>query len=381
MQAVSYYGIGHTAAGSLKSLFNITQLLSSFVVFTVFMKYGYRKPTALIFGLMAAFCLFVPLVNTIGMVAAYLLFAGIAYTTIKVSCYSMVSLFAKNPGEHASFVNLMEGIHMLGNMAALWIYSLFTTGNGGNWIYLFWVITAICALLSFAYVLVRIPRAVSAKKPATEFAGFGKALLSWVIVLFFIMMCAYDFLEQGTSSWLSTFNNEILLLPKAISVQLQSVFVLAMCAGRLLNSWVLRKVHWKKVFAVNFILAIIMLLFTFANLQKGLGANATSIFNVPLLAFGIPLLGLFIAPVYPTLVSTMLSTFTVAQQPMLMSVLMISGAIIDSFAVQLTGVLFDKIGGINAFKVNMLGSLLFLLLLSFVYARLVDKRALKHTGN
>ncbi len=378
MQAVSYYHESHGAAGALESYFNITNLLVTIGVFTVFLKFGYRKPMVIVFFLVAVVCFFVKMIDSIWMVRLYLVMTGISYVVIKISCYSMVGLIVKTRSGHARFVNFMEFIHMLSNMLAMWTYSLFVKGEGNFWLYLFWLISAIFIVLGLIFAFTKMDEGAieqEKKKPfLAQMKDVRKVIFTVAIILPLVMFAGYESIEQGVGPWLTTFNNEILQIPKHVSVQLGSIFVLTIALGRLYGTFIYKWLKWHTVFIINFILGLIFIIFVLFNTKSGIGAQATSIFDLPLVAYCIPLFGFFIGPVYPTLISLIMTSHDKSMQSAIMCLIMIFGAVFDSFSARMVGGLFTYVGGIRAFEIYTIVPLIILLVLTIPYALFLKKR-------
>ncbi len=120
------------------------------------------------------------------------------------------------------------------------------------------------------------------------------ALPATVAVL--VTLFLYVLIEQGTGTWLPTFNREILHLPPATSVQMSSIFVAALAAGRLLSGAVLRRVAWLPVLlgCLGALAVLVVLALPLAeDIRPGAGTGWA---NAPLAAWLFPLAGLFLAP-------------------------------------------------------------------------------------
>jgi fucose permease len=312
------------------------------------------------------------------MVRLYLIMTGISYVVIKISCYSMVGMIVKTKEGHARFVNFMEFIHMVSNMLAMWTYSLFVKGEGNFWLYLFWFISGIFIVLGLIFAFTRMDEGAieqEKKKPFMEqMKDVRKVILTVAIILPLVMFAGYESIEQGVGPWLTTFNNEILQIPKHISVQLGSIFVLTIALGRLYGTFIYKYLKWYTVFIINFILGLIFIIFVMLNTKSGIGANATSIFDLPLVAYCIPLFGFFIGPVYPTLISLIMTSHEKSMHSAIMCLIMIFGAVFDSFSARMVGGLITHVGGIKAFEIYTIVPLVLLLVLTIPYALFLKKK-------
>ncbi|MCX7970032.1 MAG: MFS transporter [Negativicutes bacterium] len=378
MQATSYYGVSHSEAGGLETYVNLTNMLASLCIFTIFLKFGYRRPIITASLLLALVSFAAKEIDSIWGIRLYLITTGVAYVVIKVACYSMVGLVVKTREGHARFVNFMEFIYMTANMIAMWIYSFFVGEEGSFWLYMFWFIAAVFVALAAMFYFTRIDESAieqEAEKPLKEqLRDVGKIITTTAIILPLIMLWAYESIEQGVGPWMATFNYEILEAPKDISVQLGSLFVLAIALGRLYGSFIYKWVKWQYVFISSFIAGLFFICFVMFNMQEGIGANATSILDLPLVAYCLPIFGFFIGPVYPTLVSLMMTSHDKSMHSAIMCLILIAGAVFDSAAARAVGSLFGHFGGINAFAIYTIIPIVVLLILSLPYAAFLKKR-------
>lgn len=371
MQGVNYYHVGHTSAGTLESYFNLTRVCATFVIFTLFMKFGYRRPIGLAFLGVALIALLQPLIDSIWTIRLYMLLVGISYVTINVGCYSMVSLVTKNQDEHASFINTMEGLHMFASMLGMWLFSFFTKDGSNSWLNTFWIIAAVCSIMAALFLLHSIDdKPVDLKRTESifkEMRKLPKYVFTVRIVMALFLLACYELIEQGMGPWLHNFNHEVLQLPESVSIQIGSFFVMSIAIGRLTGGFLFKYFKFYYVLLINFVIGFVLIGFALSTFKIGLGHDATSVFNAPLVAYLLPALGFFIGPVYPTITSTLLSKIPAVDHSIIMSMLMIVVAVVDSSSTRLVGSLFEDHGGIYAIGVSVLLplSLLFLLIVPY----------------
>ena len=127
----------------------------------------------------------------------------------------------------------------------------------------------------------------------------------WVFVL-----CAwlYVMIEQSLGTWMPTFNERIFGLSPAVAAGLLSLYAGSIALSRFLMGYLSRRLPWLPVQLVllggAFALTLGVLL---ATADRQGGALVESWQGIPPLAFAFPLLGFFIGPIYPTIVSLVLS--------------------------------------------------------------------------
>src|SRR6185312_6357275 len=69
-------------------------------------------------------------------------------------------------------------------------------------------------------------------------------LMRTLVYVFLLSAFLYVLIEQSFSTWLPTFNNEILKLPNAMSIQMASILAGATALGRIIAGQLLRRMSW-----------------------------------------------------------------------------------------------------------------------------------------
>ena len=373
MQAVSLYHATHGSAGALESYQNIPQIIISFIVFSYITKIGYKKSLILIAFIMTIACLAMPYLDHYWAIKVFLMLAGAAFVCTKITVYSATALVTSSKKGHVSFLSIMEGIFMFGTMFGMWVFSEFMKGN---WIYAFWIFACLSALSGLYWLITPLNESAIAEAKTETFresmAGMKKLVKQYHILFYMFMIAVYAMIEVGVFSWLPTYNNVILSLPKAVSIELGSLMIAFIAIGRILFGVVLKYVKWQTVFIVNFICGIILITITAISLHNGVNtAGVQTIFQAPLVAFSLPLLGFFIAPVIPTLNSTILTSVPKLHHTAMISIMVIISSLASSFASRLVGGMFTWFGGQLAFDATTLIPLVILLLIILPYTKVL----------
>ena len=63
MQAVSYYHVSYSSAGTLESYMNFTQVILSFVAFSFILRTGYKRSIMLMLFVMSTICFSMPFLS------------------------------------------------------------------------------------------------------------------------------------------------------------------------------------------------------------------------------------------------------------------------------------------------------------------------------
>lgn len=383
LQSINSFGASKESAALLEGFKDLPIAIVSFMVASLLPRLGYRKAMQIAVTLVLLACLAMPLMGSFG--AAKLLFfcIGTAFALIKVSVYASVGLLTSNKQEHASLLNSIEGIFMCGVLSGYWIFSAFINDQNPadlSWLNVYWLVAGLCGFNLLLMLGVKFDDRAALESSsgqsgtndgselepssaAADFIAMLKLVLRPLVYSFMAAMFLYVLIEQGIGSWLPTFNSEVLKLPATIAVQITSLFALSLALGRLAAGWLLRFIPWHLLLA-SCILAMATLVVLTLPLAHGVEAKADSHwFNLPLAAYIFPLIGFFMAPIYPLLNSLVLSSLPTRQQSSMTGLIVIFSALGGTTGSIITGTLFNHFSGQTAFYLALIPmSLIFLLI-------------------
>jgi len=300
---------------------------------------------------------------------------GVSFALIKVSAYSTVSLITKDSSDHASFMSTLEGFFMVGVLGGFWLFG-YTIDIAGDyesvtWLSTYWVLAAIGGMATILLITTDLDESsVKENKstPGEDFVEMVK-LVKYPLVIFFVLGAFfYVYIEQAINTWLPTFNYQILQLPDNISVQISSIYAGALAAGRLMGGWIMKRVHWYVVLQTSIVIAgvlVVLVLPLTAGVEPG---SVTGWSTVPLAAYLFPAIGLFLAPIYPTLSSSILSALPKNRQSGMTGLIVIFSALGGTSGSIITGFLFGQLDGQVAFYFTLV-PLVLLFLILIVYKR------------
>jgi len=125
--------------------------------------------------------------------------------------------------------------------------------------------------------------------------------------------------------------------------------------GRLLAGIILRKIHWLTFTLTCTILVGVCVILTLplTNNQAELTETITW-FNAPFVVYLFPILGVFLAPIYPTINSVVLSALPKYMQSSMSGLIVVFSALGGTTGSIVTGHIFEAYGGTNAFYFSLL---------------------------
>jgi fucose permease len=148
-----------------------------------------------------------------------------------------------------------------------------------------------------------------------------------------------------------------------------SILSASIALGRFLAGIVLRKIDWLIVLVVCLVSAAVLVLVV-VPLAKSVNVETiNSLSDVPLVAFIFPLIGLFLAPIYPAINSVILSNLPAHKHSSMSGLIVVFSALGGTTGSIITGHVFDAYGGQTAFYFSLIpiGTLILLL---FAFKRL-----------
>jgi len=381
LQVIGNYGISKSSASVLEGFKDLPIAVVSFLVASFLPRIGYKKAMLAGLAIVTAACMAMPLLPSFATAKLLFFCVGVSFALVKVSVYSTLGLVAADRKQHASTMNLLEGFFMLGVLSAYWVFGYFIDSHdplSQSWLHVYWVLAVLCAL-TFVLILSTPFNESSAALPAgrgvtQDFAEMLRLFFKPLVCVFIITAFLYVLIEQSIGTWLPTFNNEILKLPAAMSVEVTSIFAACLAVGRLSAGVLMRRLSWYPVLNVCVLGMGATVLLALPLTHDVVADPHISWSTAPLATFLFPLIGLFMAPVYPGINSVMLSSLPKHQHSAMTGLLVIFSALGGTTGSLITGYVFGNFNGHFAFYLTLVPISIVLVMLYFF------KRAVDHSG-
>lgn len=378
LQVIGNYGVSKASASVLEGFKDLPIAIVSFVLASFLPRIGYKKAILAGLAIVTAACVAMPLLPSFLTTKMLFLCTGVAFALVKVSVYSTVGLISKDRRQHASTMNTLEGFFMVGVLSAYWLFGHFIDSGdpkSHSWLQVYWVLAALCAL-TFLLVLATPFDERGAQLPAgrsitQDFAAMLKLFFKPLVCVFVLTAFLYVLIEQSVGTWLPTFNNEILKLPTAMSVEVTSIFAACLALGRLSAGVLMRKINWYPVMNGCVIGMAAMVLLALPLTHDVVLDPHVSWATAPLATFLFPLIGLFMAPIYPGINSVMLSSLPKNQHSSMTGLLVIFSALGGTTGSLITGYVFGNFSGHFAFYLTLVPITMVLVTL-FFFKRAVE---------
>lgn len=379
LQVINTYDIGKAEASILEAMKDISIAVVTFFAASLLPRLGYKKALIISMMIVAVGCSLMPLMPSFWTTKLLFLLLGVSFALAKISVYSSVGLLTNSKHAHTSILNLLEGFFMIGVLSGSWLFASFIDSlhpQSASWLNAYWILAAmaigIALLLSYAKLNDASLYTNQQDSYAKNLGGMLRLLLRPLVCVYVLSAFVFVLIEQSIGTWLPTFNNEILKLPLAMSVQVASIFAASCAIGRLCASVVTRKISWYPVVNIC-ILSVALLIVMTLPLTSHISVNPNvTWFNAPVAAYIFPMLGFFLAPIYPCINSVMLTSLPKYQHAAMTGLLVIFSALGGTTGSLVTGYIFGKFNGQTAFYLTLAPILMILFSLYF-FKRSVDK--------
>jgi fucose permease len=379
LQSMHTFGVDKPHASLLEAFKDLSIALVSFVTASYLPLLGYRRAMMLALVIVGSACALMPLYPSFR--STELLFActGIGFALTKVAVYSSIGLLTTNKIEHSRLTNTIEGVFMLGVLSGSWIFSAFVdpvAPANPVWINVYWLLAALCALVLLLLATSRLDE--SAARPAYResmaetFVAMLRLTGRPLVYVFLISAFLYVLIEQSFGTWLPTFNNEVLKLPTAMSIQISSILAGALAVGRIGAGLVLRRMPWYVLLNLCVIGMGVLVVFTLPLAAHVVARADVGWFNAPIAAYLIPLIGLLMAPIYPVINSVALSSLPKPMHASMTGLIVVFSALGGTLGSRITAIVFASFDGIHAFYFSLLPMALVLVAL-FFFKRETDR--------
>jgi fucose permease len=362
LQSIESFQVTKVAASSLEGFKDLSIAATSFLLAAQLPRFGLRRAMIVALALVAIACLAMPLIPGFWTTRLLFLAVGVAFGVTKVSVYSFVGLLTDDSARHASLLNVIEGVFMLGVLSGYWIFAAFidpADPGSRQWLNVYYVLAGVSlAALALLAVTPYDESAVDESAAAPHGAGqkFAEMVaLAWrpLSLSFIAAIFCYVLVEQGIGSWLPTFNRELLGLSAPMSVQAASIFAVCLAAGRLGAGVIVRRTGWFPL-VLGCLIGMAVLIVAVLPLATAHHGQVTSWAGAPIAAFLFPAIGLMMAPIYPALNSAILSSMAPREQPAMVGLIVVFSALGGTTGSFVVGHIFAMFQGTIAFYVLLI---------------------------
>jgi fucose permease len=289
------FGLSMTAAGAFHYSTMTAIAVSGALLGSMADRFG-RKATILaglaLFALSA--CLFI-VGDSFGFFLVLLAASGTAIGIFKTGALALIGDISRSTTEHTSTMNTIEGFFGVGAIIGPAIVTaLLARGTSWKWLYV--IAAGICVVLTVVAWTVRYPTRAAGSASGLDVGGTLAMVRNRYAIAFSAGAMLYVAVESAVYVWMPTLLASYAGGAAIVAAYALSIFFVLRATGRFLGAWMLATYRWTSVMAI----AGVAIFLCFAG-SMALGVSAA--------IWLLPLSGLFMSVVYPTLNSKGISCF------------------------------------------------------------------------
>ena len=371
------YLVSKGDASLLEPFKDLSIAFVSFLIGSLLPKLGYKRGMLISLGLVFAGCIGMYFGNSFWAVKILFAMTGIGFAIVKVAVYALIGYVTETKDDHRRLMSFVETVFMVGIIFMYVVFPLFYDDHDPNaWLRGYLLMAAIVAVAFLIILFSKFNLDVEQKRTSIkeDVNAMFRLFKSPMIYIFAIFAFFYVMTEQGIMTWLPTFNKETLNISPQLATQMAVILMASFALGRFITGVLVKKVKWIYIAVTGLIGAAILVLLVLPMANNIPEMEVTTFGNLPLVSFLFPMIGLFLAPLYPLISSTVLSATEKMHHSALAGILTFVSALGGTSGSVIIGNLFDLLGGNKVFYLSLIPMAIILIALFFLN-RLTGKSA------
>jgi fucose permease len=258
-----------------------------------------------------------------------LLISGIAIGIFKTGALALISDITRSTTEHTATMNTVEGFFAVGAIIGPATVAHFLA-IGASWKWLYVIAGTICVVLIVTASSVTYPQSTRSVE-SVDFKRTMAMMRNPYALGFSGAIFLYVAVESAVYVWMPTLLSTYRGSATFVAAYAISIFFVLRAAGRFLGSWMLARLNWAAVVA----LSSLAVLACFVSSMVG---------GISIAVFLLPLAGLFMSVLYPTINSKGISCFRKAEHGAIAGVILFftcAAAVVGPLAM---GAISDSLG-------------------------------------
>ncbi|MFT4848901.1 MAG: FHS family glucose/mannose:H+ symporter-like MFS transporter [Sediminicola sp.] len=371
------YDVAKGDAAFLELFKDLSIAFVSFIIGSFLPKLGYKKGMLISLALVFIGCIGMYFGNSFWAVKILFAMTGIGFAIVKVAVYALIGYVTEGKDDHRRLMSFIETIFMVGIIFMYLVFPLFYDDNDPNAWLRGYLVMAVIIAIAFTIILFSKFDIEVEKKSTTigqDISSMFRLFLNPVIWIFAIFAFFYVMTEQGIMTWLPTFNKETLHIKAKLASQVSVILMASFAVGRFITGLLVKKIKWIYIAVTGIIGAAILVLVVLPMASNVPDMEVNALGDLPLVSFLFPMIGLFLAPLYPLISSTVLSATDKSHHSALAGILTFVSALGGTLGSVIIGNLFDLIGGNKVFYLSLIPMSIILVTLFFLN-RITEKNS------
>ena len=237
--------------------------------------------------------------NTFGLILSLMAIGGLAIGVFKTGALALIGDICKSTKEHTSTMNAVEGFFAVGAIIGPFLVTYFLS-QGVDWKWLYIVAGTLCFILIIMAAMVEYPKTIKTTEEPINLRATLSMMKDPYAMGFSMGAFFYVAVECAIYVWMPTLISGYNGSAVFIATYALSIFFILRAVGRFIGAWMMSRYNWSMVLTI----------FSFLILLCFLGSVIGGIEMAVIL---LPLSGLFMSVIYPTINSKGISCFPKAK--------------------------------------------------------------------
>ena len=298
-EVMKQFNLSMTAAGLMHYTPMIAIALAGVLLGFLSDKFGRKFTIVLGLAIFALNSYLYITANTFGFILSLMAVGGLAIGVFKTGALALIGDISKSTKEHTMTMNTVEGFFAVGAIIGPFIVTYFLS-KGVDWKWLYVVAGTLCIVLIVMAMLVEYPKTVKTTDEPVTLKGALSMMKDPYAMGFSLGAFLYVSVECAIYVWMPTLISGYNGSAVFIATYALSIFFILRAVGRFVGAWLMSRFNWSMVLGI----------FSFLILLCFLGSVIGGIGMAVIL---LPLSGLFMSVIYPTINSKGISCFPKAQ--------------------------------------------------------------------
>jgi fucose permease len=269
--------------------------------------------------------------NSFGFFVVLLAIAGLGISVFKIGALALIGDISRSTREHTSLMNTVEGFFGVGSIIGPAIVAVLISA-GMSWKWLYVIAACVCAVLMLIALCVRYPATRHTDDAPSTLRGTMRMMQNPYALGFSLLIALYVATEVAIYVWMPTYLKSYELQAPVLTTYALTAFFVLRAAGRFLGAWLLNHYSWSMVLAW---FGIAILACFAGSLIGGVAAGV----------YLLPLSGLFMSMLYPTLNSKCISCFGKSEHGAVAGVTLFFTAVAAAIGPLAMAAMSDSFGG------------------------------------
>ena len=298
-EVMKQFNLSMTAAGLMHYAPMIAIALAGVFLGFLADKLG-RKPTIVVGLAIFAFNSYLYIIgNSFAFIITLMAVGGLSIGVFKTGALALIGDISKSTKEHTSTMNTVEGFFAVGAIIGPFIVTYFLS-QGVDWKWLYVVAGTLCIILIIMALMVEYPKTIKTTDRPVTLKGALLMMKDPYAMGFSLGAFLYVSVECAIYVWMPTLISGYNGSAVFIATYALSIFFILRAVGRFVGAWLMSRFNWSMVLCI---FSFLILLCFLGSVIGGIG----------LAVILLPLSGLFMSVIYPTINSKGISCFPKAQ--------------------------------------------------------------------